>query len=290
MINGRIIKGIGGLYIIDTKQGEYSCKVRGIFRKTKINPTVGDFVDIDILSEADKEGVISNIYERNNELLRPRVSNVDQSILVFCTKKPVINFDLLDRLIILSEEQNLEIVICINKIDISNIEDYENIKLEYQRIGYKVLCTSTKTNIGIDELISLLDNKVSVFSGQSGVGKSSLVNSIKPCSNMETGILSIKNNMGKHTTRHAQLIKAYERSYIVDSPGFTSLSFQHISPDNLANFFKEFKPFINHCKFNDCKHINEPLCSVKSHVNTQHITKKRYDRYVSLFNELSTKH
>lgn len=289
MIHGRIIKGIGGLYFIDTKQGVYSCKVRGIFRKTKVNPTIGDFVDIDILSEADKEGVISNIYERNNELLRPRVSNVDQSILVFCTKNPAINLDLLDRLIILSEEQNLEIVICINKIDISNKEDYENIKLDYERIGYKVLYTSTKTNIGIKELVSVLDNKVSVFSGQSGVGKSSLVNSIIPSSNMETGLLSIKNNKGKHTTRHAQLIKAYDKSYIVDSPGFTSLFFQHISSDNLAHFFKEFKPFINDCKFNDCKHINEPLCSVKDHVNTKHITQRRYDRYVSLFNELSTK-
>lgn len=286
-MDGRIIKGIGGLYFIDTEQGVYNCKPRGIFRKNKIVPVIGDFVTIDIVSESEKEGVIDHIHERKNELLRPKVSNIEQSILVSSTVSPIISMDFLDRLIILSEEQNLEIIICINKADISNREKYESIRKDYQKIGYKVLFTSTASGEGIQDLKDILKNKVSVFSGPSGVGKSSLVNCIVPSSNMETGDLSRKNNRGKHTTRHTQLIKAFEKSYIVDSPGFTSLFLEHIKPEGLANLFREFRPFVNGCKFSDCKHINEPFCGVKGHVATGEITESRYDRYVSLFNELS---
>ena len=288
-MNGRIIKGIGGLYFVDTEQGVYNCKPRGIFRKNKIVPTIGDYVTISIIPESVNEGVIDHIHERKNELLRPKVSNIDQSILVFSTVSPVINIDLLDRLIILSEEQNLSIVICINKSDISDKAEYQNIKEDYEKIGYKVLFTSTATGDGAKDLKELLENKVSVFSGPSGVGKSSLVNYLVPSSNMQTGDLSRKNNKGKHTTRHAELIKAYKNSYIVDSPGFTSLFFEHIKSENLAALFKEFRPFMNNCKFNDCKHINEPFCEVKRHVATNDITKRRYDRYVHFFNELCTK-
>lgn len=286
MINGRIVKGVGGLYSIDTKQGVYSCKARGVFRKDEITPLIGDFVSISIISEYDKQGMIEDIHDRKNQLLRPKVSNIDQSILVFSTVSPIINFDLLDRLIILSEEQNLEILICINKTDISNREECIKIERNYTNIGYKVVLLSTKSKTGLEDLRILIKNKVSVFSGPSGVGKSSIVNSIVPSTNMETGVLSLKNNRGKHTTRHSQLIKAFDKSYIVDSPGFTSLFLDHISPERLAYLFKEFRPFINNCKFNDCKHINEPNCSIKEHIDDKHITKERYDRYVSLFNEI----
>lgn len=286
-MDGRIIKGIGGLYFVDTEQGIYNCRPRGIFRKDKIKPVIGDFVVISILSQADNEGVIDHIYERKNELLRPKVSNIDQSILVFSTVSPDINIDLLDRLTILSEEQNLDIVVCINKADISNRSEYESIKKDYENIGYKVIFTSTKTGEGIQNLKNLLQNKISVFSGPSGVGKSSLANFLVPSTNMETGCLS-KNNKGKHTTRHAQLIKLAEKSYIVDAPGFTSLFLEHIQPESLAYLFKEFRPFINACKFNDCHHINEPFCEVKQHIDIN-ITSKRYNRYVNLFGELHTR-
>ena len=286
-MEGRIIKGVGGLYFVDTEKGVYNCKPRGIFRKDKIKPVIGDFVTISVLSELNNEGVIDHIHERKNELLRPKVCNIDQSILVFSTVSPDINLDLLDRLTILSEEQNLKTIICINKADISNRADYENIKKDYEHIGYKVIFTSTKTGEGIQDLKNSLQNKVSVFSGPSGVGKSSLTNFLVPSTNMETGCLS-KNNKGKHTTRHAQLIKFAEKSYIVDSPGFTSLFLEHIKPENLAYLFKEFRPFIDTCKFNDCHHINEPFCEVKQRVDID-ITPKRYNRYVNLFSELHTK-
>jgi len=239
-------------------------------------------VDIEITHPQDKEGVITNIYPRKNQMLRPKVSNIDQSILVFSVTNPPINFDLLDRLTILSEEQNLDIIIVFNKIDLIS-EIPRDIKTLYESIGYKTIFTSIETGQGIAELENNLKNKVSVFCGASGVGKSSLVNSICPRANMEVGVVSAKGKRGKHTTRYSNLVP-FKGGYIVDSPGFTSLFF-NFEPLALANYFKEFRPFLDNCRFPNCSHISEPDCGIKEVLGME-ISENRYERYKSLYREL----
>lgn len=285
MLNGTIIKGIGGFYYIDTENGVYECRARGIFRKEKLKPTVGDFVKISVLDEKNKKGSLDVIEPRKNMLIRPRVSNVEQAIIVFAAVSPDINIDLLDRFLILVAEQKLDVIICINKIDLDTDKKYENIKNMYEKSGYKVICLSAEKGIGIDELKSNLKNKISVFAGPSGVGKSSLINSISPNLQLKTGEISAKIERGKHTTRHAELMQIEENSYIVDSPGFTSLFLEHIPAEELQYYFKEFEPYLSGCRYTGCSHIHEPECAVKEQIG-ENIQTERYERYVNLYNEL----
>lgn len=285
MIFGRIIKGIGGLYFVDTDNDIYECSVRGIFRKNKIVPTVGDFVDINVIDEKKLKASIETIHERKNIMVRPKVSNIDCAVITFAIKKPNINYDLIDRFLILAQYYNIEnIVICINKCDLSDEEDINYIKRIYEPL-YNVIYTSTLKDYGIDEIKNVIKNKVSVLAGPSGVGKSSLINCIIPKSSLKTGEISFKIERGKHTTRQVELIKVSENTYIMDSPGFTSLNLSEIKPEKLQNYFKEFKPYLNKCRFNDCMHINEPDCIITQNLG-KNIAKERYDRYVFLFNEL----
>ena len=219
MLDGVILKGIGGFYYIDTVQGIYECRARGIFRKEGIRPTVGDSVQISVLDEANKKGSLDVILPRRNELIRPRVSNIDQAVIVFAAKSPNMNLDLLDRFLLLAEEQELDIVIVINKIDRDKQNKYEDAAALYRAAGYPVICTSAEKGIGIEELRKALENKISVFAGPSGVGKSSLINAAFPGLELNTGEISEKIQRGRHTTRHAELIRITEQSYIVDSPG-----------------------------------------------------------------------
>lgn len=285
MLNGTIIKGIGGFYYIDTENGIYECRARGIFRKEKLKPTVGDFVKISVLDEKNKKGSLDVIEPRKNMLIRPRVSNVEQAIIVFAAVSPDINIDLLDRFLILVAEQKLDVIICINKIDLDTDKKYENIKNMYEKSGYKVICLSAEKGIGIDELKSNLKNKISVFAGPSGVGKSSLINSISPNLQLKTGEISAKIERGKHTTRHAELMQIEENSYIVDSPGFTSLFLEHIPAEEIQYYFREFEPYLSGCRYTGCSHIHEPECAVKEQIG-ENIQTKRYERYVNLYNEL----
>lgn len=285
MVDGVILKGIGGFYYVDTKLGVFECRARGIFRKEGIKPAVGDHVAISILDEENKKGSLDIIHKRKTELIRPRVANVTQVIIVFAAKSPNINLDLLDRFLILSEEQNLDIVICINKIDKDQEENYKDVAKIYRDAGYPVICTSAEEKIGLNQLSDILQNKISVFAGPSGVGKSSLINASYPELNLATGEISKKIQRGKHTTRHAELIQVESNSYIVDSPGFTSLSLSHILPEFLQNYFPEFRDYIHQCYYTRCNHIHEPDCAIKSHIG-QSIHEKRYKRYVTLFEEL----
>lgn len=285
MLNGTIIKGIGGFYYVDTENGIYECRARGIFRKEKLKPTVGDFVKIAVLDEKNKKGSLDVIEPRKNMLIRPRVSNVEQAVIVFAAVSPDINIDLLDRFLILVAEQKLDVVICINKIDLDTDKKYENIKNIYEKSGYKVICLSAEKGIGIDELKSNLKNKISVFAGPSGVGKSSLINSIAPNLQLKTGEISAKIERGKHTTRHAELMQIEENSYIVDSPGFTSLFLEHIPSEELQYYFREFEPYLSGCRYTGCSHIHEPDCAVKEQVG-ENIQTERYERYINLYNEL----
>ncbi len=290
MLDGQIIKGVGGLYTVVTHQGSYSCKARGIFRKHNHAPVIGDFVSIEVNSEKDREGTISVIKPRKNELLRPRVSNLDQVVITFAVVEPTINLDLLDRFIITAEHRNIPPVICFNKTDLCGQAEQETLSKLcrlYGDIGYPVACVSTATGGGLEELPNLLKGKVSAFAGPSGVGKSSIINALLPSAAMETGALSQKIKRGKHTTRHAQLWEAFEGSYIVDSPGFTTLSLEGLQPAQLPYLFKEFRPYISECRFSDCKHLAEPDCMVKAHVDVG-ISPARYQRYKAFLEETAT--
>ncbi|MGL5749486.1 MAG: ribosome small subunit-dependent GTPase A, partial [Paraclostridium sp.] len=206
MIDGIIIKGIGGFYYVDTNQGLYECRARGIFRKDKIIPLVGDKVKIGIVDEENKKGVVEEIKERETELVRPPISNVNKSLIVFAIKDPAPNLSLLDRFIVLAEKEGLDTVIVLTKVDLSTIEEVEKIKNIYELSGYKVIPVSNKENLNIEKIKDELRNNIVVFAGPSGVGKSSLLNHIDSKFKLQTGEVSDKIKRGKHTTRHAELL------------------------------------------------------------------------------------
>ena len=287
MLKGTIIKGIGGFYYISTEHGVYECRARGKFRKEGIKPTVGDYVQISIIDEKNKKGSLDIIEERKNLLIRPRVANIDQAVIVFASVSPDFNPDIMDRFIVLAEQQKLDILICINKTDLDRDEKYREICSLYSKAGFDVLQISAALNVGIDELNKRLEGKISVLAGPSGVGKSSVLNMIDPEINAQVGEISRKIERGKHTTRQSELMKLDENTYIVDSPGFTSLDMSGIEPDELENYFREFEPYLKDCRYTGCKHINEDsqYCCIKSQF-VINIRESRYLRYKDIYNEL----
>ena len=284
-MKGTIIKGIGGFYYIDTENGVYECRARGKFRKEKITPLVGDYVEISVIDDSKKTGSLDEIMPRKNMMIRPKVANVDQVVIVFAAVSPDINVDLLDRFLVLAAKQNIEAIICINKIDLDTEEKYKPIVDVYRKSGYRTIAVSAFENINTDELRSIFEGKITAFAGPSGVGKSSIANILNPALNAETGDLSLKIERGKHTTRHAELMEIFENSYIVDSPGFTSLSIEDILPEELENYFPEFKEYLGQCYYTGCSHVKEPDCAIKEHVGEE-IPQERYDRYLFFYNEL----
>ncbi|MCR8745291.1 ribosome small subunit-dependent GTPase A [Romboutsia lituseburensis] len=286
MLNGQIIKGIGGFYYVDTHVGLYECRARGIFRKQKVTPLVGDRVAISVVDEENKKGVIEEINKRDTELVRPPIANVDKALIVFAIKNPKPNLSLLDRFIVLAEKEGLEIVIILTKADL----DYENmldeVKSTYELSGYKVIPVSNKTKLNIDKVKEELVGNVVVFAGPSGVGKSSLLNEIDKNFKLQTGEVSDKIKRGKHTTRHAELLKLECGGMVADTPGFSSLTLDDISETELKEFFIEFDEF-DDCRFGSrCIHEKEPSCAVKEAVEVGKISKKRYDSYIQLLNEI----
>lgn len=285
---GRVIKGVGGQYTVYCEGREYVGKPRGIFRKSGTKVLVGDIVKFSVVS--DEEIVIEKILDRKNRLVRPVVANVDQVIISFAIKSPDINYDMLDRIIILAEESNVDIVLCLNKIDLATEKELQAFRDIYGKM-YKILEVSTYKDLGRESLIETLEGKATVFAGPSGVGKSSMINmitdSVTNGVSMETGEISDKIKRGKHTTRHSQfiLLENYEQeTFIVDSPGFSSLDLSHIKKIELKDYYVEFKKYSN-CKFLDCIHINEPSCEVKENVGTN-ISEERYARYKYFCSEL----
>lgn len=286
MIEGIITKGIGGFYYIDTKQGVYECRARGIFRKEKVTPLVGDNVKISIVDEENKKGVLEEIEERETELVRPPISNVNKSIIVFAIKNPNPNLSLLDRFIVLAEREGLEIVIVLTKADLATDEELDNLKRIYETSGYKVIPVSNKAKINIDKVKEELKDNIVVFAGPSGVGKSTLLNNIDSKFQLQTGEVSDKIKRGKHTTRHAELLKLECGGMVADTPGFSSLTLDDIEEDELKDYFIEFDEFSDECKFGGrCMHENEPICGVKEAVNENKIAKERYKSYLQLLKE-----
>ena len=288
MLEGIIVKGIGGFYYVKTKNGIFECRARGLFREEKLVPTVGDRVKIRISPE-DNTGYIKEIKPRESQLLRPPVANITQTIIIMSIKEPNINLWLLDRFLVMAEFEGLNIHVCINKVDLERGDKVKEINNIYSKAGYSIINTSIIDNKGIDELREKLKNNITVFAGPSGVGKSSLLNKIHPGLNLKTGDISRKTTRGKHTTRHVELIEIDSNSYVLDSPGFSSLDLSFIErEEDLGFYFKEIKEYSGDCKFISCVHYKEPDCEVKRQLEKGNISNSRYENYLNFLDEIKS--
>lgn len=287
-MKGKIIKGIGGFYYVHVPERDIiiECKAKGIFRKHDIKPLVGDDVEIDANDQTEETGVITRILPRKNQIKRPAVANVDQAMVIFAIAEPAPNLNLLDRFLIMMERQNVNTIICINKEDIVDQKDIDFLLAAYSGSGYKVFSTSVLENEGLSLIRDLLRGKTTVLAGPSGVGKSSLVNIINPKAQMETGSISEKIKRGKHTTRHSELIYVERDTYVMDTPGFSSLYIYEVEKEDLKDYFNEFKEYEDKCRFIGCMHLNEPNCAVKTALKEGKISNIRYDNYKTLYEEL----
>ena len=289
-MKGKIIKGIAGFYYVFAEDGEtYECHAKGIFRKDNQKPLVGDDVEITITHEADKEGNLIRIFPRKNELIRPAVANVDQALVIFAMKSPDPNLMLLDRFLIMMEQQSVPVAICFNKTDLASDKESSRLRRIYERCGYQVILTSTLEKTGEEEIRQLLEGRTTVVAGPSGVGKSSLTNLLQVEVEMETGEISRKLKRGRHTTRHSQIIPVSQDTYLMDTPGFSSLYLFDMEEDELKEFFPEFQDYSDTCRFLGCRHIHEPGCAVKEALQHKKISPTRYENYVALYNELKEK-
>lgn len=280
MIDGRIIKGIGGFYYVKTADNTvYECKARGIFRKESIKPAIGDFVDIEV---AGDKGSIEKIYPRTSYLIRPTVANIDTLVIVVAAAEPEPNILLIDKLLVNSENVGIKPVILINKTDVKSGEELKEI---YEKAGYPVVLTSATEKDVKEEILPYIKDKTSAFAGLSGVGKSTILNLITDTV-QETGEISDRIKRGKHTTRHVELLELPEGGYVLDTPGFSSFELNAIKADELYKYFPEMRDLEDMCRFKGCVHINEPDCVVKDKVESGEIAKSRYESYVELFGEL----
>lgn len=289
-MQGKIIKGIAGFYYVDVvESGIYECKAKGIFRKEKRKPLVGDNVEIEILNEEEKTGNLVQIYERKNELIRPAAANVDQALVIFAVRQPDPNYVLLDRFLIAMEQQEIPVIICFNKRDLAKEQELEAMCRIYEGCGYHILTTSASCEEGIETVRELLEGKTTVVAGPSGVGKSSLTNLLQEEISMETGEISKKLKRGKHTTRHSQLLTVREHTYLMDTPGFSSMFVEGMEKEELRQFFPEFREYEGTCRFQGCVHVHEPGCLVKEAVEEGKLSSQRYENYVSFYEELKEK-
>ena len=289
-MQGKIVKGIAGFYYVHvTDCGVYECKAKGIFRNKNIKPLVGDNVEIDIIDEVDFKGNIVDILPRNNELIRPAVANIDQSLVVFASLSPAPNFNLLSRFLCMMEYNVIPTVICFNKTDQIEDDKLQEIVKNFEGAGCRILMTSTVTGQGLSELREVLEGKTTALAGPSGVGKSSMLNAVYPDADVKTGEISEKINRGKHTTRHTEIFHIEGSTYVMDTPGFTSLDYSVLEDKELRFYFNEFSEHEGQCRFNGCVHVNEPGCSVKNAVSEGLISGLRYDIYLEMYNELKNK-
>ena len=289
-MQGKIIRGIAGFYYVHVPEiGILECKAKGIFRKNKLKPLVGDFVEVSILDEENKKGNIDEVLERKNELIRPAVANIDQALVIFAIKKPEPNLNLLDRFLIMMEQKDIPCVLVFNKSDLATEEEKETLRAIYQNSGCKILFISAKQNQGIEEIRNVLEGKTSTVAGPSGVGKSSLINQLQSGISMETGSISEKIERGKHTTRHTEFIPIGGDTFIMDTPGFSSLAVFDMEKEELEQFYPEFDDYRNTCRFNGCSHTHEPGCSVKEAIEEGKISKERYENYRLIYEELKNR-
>lgn len=289
-MQGKIIKGIAGFYYVHVvESGVYECKAKGVFRKEKIKPLVGDNVRIEILDEENKTGNIVEIFPRKNELIRPAVANIDQALVVFAVTKPTPHFNLLDRFLVMMERKEIPVVLCFNKKDIATSPEIAELEAIYEKCGYPIVFTSALEQENIEEIRRLLLKKTTAIAGPSGVGKSSLINLLQNQVQMETGTISRKIERGKHTTRHSELIAVDADSYIMDTPGFSSLYVNDFEKEELKYYFREFASYEGQCRFQGCDHVHEPGCAVKEALEEGKIHPVRYKNYLEMYTELKEK-
>lgn len=283
-IDGIIIKGIGGFYYVEAADGIiYECKARGVFRKEKITPLAGDKVEISV--DENNKNSIDKIYERRNMFKRPPIANVDKLVIVSSICDPRPNLLIIDRLTAVAVYKNVEPIIVFTKNDLQSADEYIEI---YKNAGFKTFAVSNETGEGIGEIKAVIENGVCVFTGNSGVGKSSLINRMYPDFALETGEISKKLGRGRHTTRHVELLKI-NNGYIADTPGFSSLDFETndlIKKDELAFCFPDFSDFIDSCKFSTCAHVNDKGCRLIEAVNSGDVMRSRHESYVTMYNEV----
>lgn len=281
------MKGISGFYYVYVAgAGIYECKAKGAFRRQKRKPLVGDDVEIAVIDEENKKGNVEELLPRRMELIRPAVANVDMALVVFAATKPEPNFNLLDRFLCMMEFQNLPVTICFNKCDLVGEEEQRSLASVYEAAGYPVIFTSAKKQIRLEELKAALKGKTTTVAGPSGVGKSSLINALQSNVRMETGTISAKIERGKNTTRHSEIIPISEDSFIVDTPGFSSLDVPGMEKEDLWRCYPEFVPFEPYCRFQGCSHISEPDCGVKEALAEGRISQERYRNYVLIYEEM----
>lgn len=298
-MRGRIVKGVGGLYYVHCGEespvregresaaaGIYECRAKGIFRKENLRPLVGDEVEMDVLDGEKNLGNIVSLLPRHSELIRPAVANVDQAMVIFSIVSPRPNFNLLDRFLIMMARQNVASIICFNKADIDEDGSGEKYRRIYDACGYRTVSVSAKSGQGISKLRDMLSGRVTTAAGPSGVGKSSLINCLQSNIVMETGEISAKIQRGKHTTRHSEMIALGEGTYILDTPGFSSLNLPELEKEELASCYPEFGEYEKYCRFTDCSHIGERLCGVKDAVEQGKVSRLRYGNYCLLYEEL----
>ena len=289
-MQGKIIRGIAGFYYVHVAdKGVYECKAKGVFRKNNEKPLVGDNVLLDVTDEENKKGNITEILPRNNDLIRPAVANIDQALVIFAAAKPEPNFNLLDRFLLMMQQKDIPCILCFNKKDLiehGKCEEYYSI---YKDTDATILFVSAKEKDGVEQIKELLSHKVTTVAGPSGVGKSSLINLFQDEIQMETGEISSKIDRGKHTTRHSELIAIDEDSFILDTPGFSSLGVFGCDKDTLKHFYPEYDKLSDACRFAGCNHISEPDCAVKEAVEARKLSLVRYENYKQIYEELSKK-
>lgn len=289
-MKGKIIKGIAGFYYVhDGDSRIYECRAKGVFRNKNIKPLVGDDVEFTVLNEKEGTGNIDSVLPRKNRLIRPAVSNVDQAVVVFAVTEPLPNLNLLDRFLVMMERQDIPVIICFNKIDLSCGEEIKRLREIYGPTGYPLHFISTYEKSGLFLLHRLIEGKTTVLAGPSGVGKSSITNFLQPQANMETGVISEKIKRGKHTTRHSELFFVEKETYMMDTPGFSSMYIEDLEPNDLKDYFPEFSEYEEGCRFLGCIHVGEKVCAVKEAVHSGNISRSRYDNYLLLYRELKEK-
>lgn len=286
MPKGIIICTSSNVYQVAEGEKVYKCLARGKFKKEKISPLVGDEVEFTITNSEKQEGVIEQILPRKNELKRPKMANLTQLILVVSMKMPSPDLLLLDKQLVFAEFMGLKATIVLNKVDLEDKEEIDRIAKLYEDIGYKIIQTNVKEGIKVEEITALLEGETTAFAGNSGVGKSTLINSIFEQELTQEGDISDKNQRGKNTTTSTTLYKYKENSYIADTPGFSTFEINEIPKEDLCHYFVEFVPYLDKCEFQGCSHIKEENCGVKEALEAGKISSQRYDNYIKIYNNL----
>ena len=289
MIEGRILKGIGGFYYVYTDEGIFQCRAKGLFRKRALKPLAGDRCTIELTHTDDVEGNVTEILERKNVLDRPPVANIDQALIVFSVHSPEPAWTLMDRFLVMMERNGIHPVICVNKDDLADTCDLSDIEDIYKSTGYSLIFTSVKNGSGLDKVREVLKGRVTSVAGPSGVGKSSLINALIGEEVMVTGDVSRRLQRGRQTTRHTELLFLGEDTFIFDSPGFSAMDLPEMKESELADCFPEMRGYIGGCRYSDCSHTHEPDCTIKQAVDSGDIAGRRYDSYIDIYNELREK-